>query len=1449
MPTISKLRIVNFKFEGGVNTLRNDAFNFKNTTSVVNLINGGGKTSLIHFILQVIKPEVSIAKRKIKNYFNKDNTAHAIIEWNIDDRKLVTGIVMRKSTVAVSGVEYFTYIFEYTDRGYTIETLPILENGKVIEFNDLKPIFKNLHIPIYTDDYKYRKMLEDYGIFKDEWEFVFSLNQDEGDIDTLFKNCSTTRKVLEKWIIPNISNEAKEDTQIFISNIEKNIDNFYKLANDIANVERYKTFLVDMNQLIESVNKCEETEVCYNKALTEISAFKKTVDDLYKNIDKIVADKDHELEEVNQEIAIIHFKINSFEYSKKKHKLDQMNNDLSSLIEIIKGISEAIAKLEYQRKLYEGASLYTSVTYYKNQIIKLETELQALRLKNEEVSTLLNQVKYSIKVMYQDQLKKDEDKLTYENDRFVKICEEIAAKNEAKNETSNEINEIQKRIDEHSRKIDGFNKFQNEVRNNIMTKYPNPVMLIEKNHLEYFKSLRNEMQDQYTNNSNEMDRLEEENVRINNDLENIHNRILQLKEEQINIENAIGRYSDDLLKVLKHIGRYGYDEKTLFESSIVESLKLQKNSLQLDKQQIDKQLIKTREQIKSIERGAFNTSEQLLDVLKENEIEYQLGLNWLKLQEKNSRERYMQLNPLIPYSVIIPEKYMKVIRTINFDSVDSLCSIVIKENLTTESIGDIEKSLIKVNHSNYFILPFYNDVIVDNDQFNSFRERLRENAIRLEKDSNDLESEIDGRKKAIDVLLAFTEQYNKDSLPSLIEKRDQIMDKTAKEDALKNVLITNGEENTKLVKSLRKKNDEIKEVISEISDDIQKLENYFVLEVEFNNHSDLKGRLGTEKKERNNYLNQLSEQLSQLQAEKETSLVNRTKIENEIERIEGELTQYISIKETEVLADDIQDLKAKEKGLENQLNREGLGNIKNIEDDIANYTTQMNRELDAIKELEVPLEEIRAITYDVNIYIRVKDDLKKLRETLEKRNEESTEKKIQLETFRKEVNDDYEKILNNPPYKEPIIFEDVDEDKKNRFLRDLGDYNKWKEQLDEAIATLKKDKNDLDIIKNRCDDRIKDRGINLIQVDKTLPINKITELRDKLEDVLVKHKESLNESSNAKTMTKERVHILYDKYSNPWLKGVAEFLLGLKDNEFRLFEYGNMKYLLDINKDHIQSQIEIIDKSITEVQKEKNNIVNIILQKINVLISDLNEFDSKSKISIQDNYSPKMIQLMIPSIMEEKKKDLIVKYLDDIVSEIVFLRENEENIDLKRIRQCLNDKFSINSLLNVVTPLDDYILKVYKPKETKQFSGWVKWEDVESETSGGEGSAALLFLFITIMTFKRYKTLIQKRQIGSFNNFFNMPKVLIMDNPFGDMSSGHLIKPVLALAEKYNVQLICFTAITDRSVIDQFELVYTMQTKYSLDGQTKVLEVEKTRDTYYNQEEKELQTIMFEMLN
>ena len=67
-----------------------------------------------------------------------------------------------------------------------------------------------------------------------------------------------------------------------------------------------------------------------------------------------------------------------------------------------------------------------------------------------------------------------------------------------------------------------------------------------------------------------------------------------------------------------------------------------------------------------------------------------------------------------------------------------------------------------------------------------------------------------------------------------------------------------------------------------------------------------------------------------------------------------------------------------------------------------------------------------------------------------------------------------------------------------------------------------------------------------------------------------------------------------------------------------------------------------------------------------------------------------------------------------------------------------------------------------------------------------------------------------------------------MDNPFGPISSDHLLRPLFDIAKKYNTQLICLTDLKQNSIMNQFKVIFMMKIVANVSGTMEYLKVEES---------------------
>ena len=101
-------------------------------------------------------------------------------------------------------------------------------------------------------------------------------------------------------------------------------------------------------------------------------------------------------------------------------------------------------------------------------------------------------------------------------------------------------------------------------------------------------------------------------------------------------------------------------------------------------------------------------------------------------------------------------------------------------------------------------------------------------------------------------------------------------------------------------------------------------------------------------------------------------------------------------------------------------------------------------------------------------------------------------------------------------------------------------------------------------------------------------------------------------------------------------------------------------------------------------------------------------------------------------------------------------------------------------------------------------SVYKRWEDTLTQSSGAEKFVVFFSVVLTLMNYTR-------SAVGLVSK--NSRSVLILDNPFGKITSAHLLRPMFDIAKHFNVQLICLSDINKSDVIGCFDCVIKMVIK------------------------------------
>ena len=70
--------------------------------------------------------------------------------------------------------------------------------------------------------------------------------------------------------------------------------------------------------------------------------------------------------------------------------------------------------------------------------------------------------------------------------------------------------------------------------------------------------------------------------------------------------------------------------------------------------------------------------------------------------------------------------------------------------------------------------------------------------------------------------------------------------------------------------------------------------------------------------------------------------------------------------------------------------------------------------------------------------------------------------------------------------------------------------------------------------------------------------------------------------------------------------------------------------------------------------------------------------------------------------------------------------------------------------------------------------------------------------------------------------------VFLVDNPFGEASSVHLLETLAGVTKKFDLQLVCLSALNQESITRNFDLIYQLSMHRAIYSKKSLLKIDKT---------------------
>ena len=409
MPQISKIRIVNFYYNNGHRMIPDELYDLTDAEgkhaldTLISLINGGGKSVLVQLMMQPVLPKARAAGRKLEGYFRRPGDhCFVVLEWLKDgsSEKLMTGIAIAAAQTAkaeetdsgTARIRYYTFYANYTD--YTgncnIIDLPLSGNEQErfvpAEFEDVRKLARKSggKMQVYSSDEnaKWADQLAQYGIFQQEWRSLMQpLNSVEGGMAEFFKGFKTSDALIDALLIPTIESRISGGQERSENSLAAMLTGFVRQYRaQSVKLERRSVcerYIQDMQAQKEQTDALWKLNDQKDTAVRGLFGFSAALHTEILSLETQQREQDEKLRHMQETYDRIRFEEASEHYYAAKQTAQASASQLAQAKQALDTLTEKAHETAERLAMMQAARHWEKCCRFESEIKALEVKLQA----------------------------------------------------------------------------------------------------------------------------------------------------------------------------------------------------------------------------------------------------------------------------------------------------------------------------------------------------------------------------------------------------------------------------------------------------------------------------------------------------------------------------------------------------------------------------------------------------------------------------------------------------------------------------------------------------------------------------------------------------------------------------------------------------------------------------------------------------------------------------------------------------------------------------------------------------------------------------------------------------------------------------------------------------------------------------------------------------------------
>lgn len=1435
MSRINRIRLVNFNYNHDATRISDELFNLNGVSTLFSLENGGGKSVLVQALSApfVHKAKRNFPKRPFVSYFTSDRPSFIMIEWLLDDHAgyLLTGMMVRRSpkmdedgSVNLDMINFIA--FYHGECEEDIRHLDVIDHdGKTVRlhsFGQVKEMFERYkrddakHFRSYdmnnaAQSRAYFDKLMEYRISWREWEnIIHKINEEEGGLSDLFSDCRNEKELIDKWFLDEIerklcsvsSGDDRDNNMMknFQELIEKYTQARHRQQDQIRLQARVRQFLTSAQPLQEKTENYTASDDEIHAVLSQMKGFCDEMTALKEESEVQEQTEESRMDGIETALARLQYEKLSADYYRKDARYQTVLAERQKAEETLNRDKEQQTETEKNLHIMEAARQAEGLRQEEREVSVLAQQLDDARHQEKDLTPEHDYLGYLLRSYYEGEVQKNRDAAAALKEKIQTNADAAAAMKKTRHEMEQkrtdlvqQCTSLKKDIEQYTEKEDNYNRRWNaSLCRNVTGKYGNELEAEKKAADAGLQQKKNELKQLQRDQQDLEDRIHTSRSLRDRTIQNASDNQTAVKEADHTLTDY-EKQKEVRLDILKYAD---LDENALYDTeSIANALKTKRAKVETVIQQLTIQDSEKENELESLTEGrTVELPAGFEEALQEKGIQFVFGLNWLQnnqYSEEENRE-LLKHNPFLPYAILLTDDQIETLKDADLKIFTSHpIPIVSRDSL--ENREDQAGPLLRYGSTSFYML--FNDGILNSAKLEEMIAALHREIAEIHQEQNDRQAEADAYHVKITELQSQTlteDRLEKARMDLSVlqaegEKlKKKIADLKAEEEKL-------NQKKADLAGSTEQKKQEIRDAESRRQDLAQLSQAY----QSYCRHLTELAAAEQAETDVQKRIDKTETDLEHLNDEATSLAVAQKELKGQAQAVMQKLQKYRSFEACQApssLAFDTADMAAVEERFE-IIEKKTSGTIQSLKEALSKAEQRRQKASHALNHYAEKNQLVPADWQDTVYDQDTADQLENRKRDLSAAIEEDHGKLNQAEknvgaaeSDRRNVLAD---ILKQCGKDEPLPAEEVHERdftrEEKRLQGEKESCAAEQERLAERIRLYASSRERFD-------------GFDLPEKGIETEENFRIYDDDRMRSYISRLNRAFNVSSkNRDDLQKDLEHDLDQlgrrpEYQEEYFKRPMISLL----NTLQQGSPHTFSEHLSAVVQSLQKRNEQLNVDLAFVKRDRAQLITQLFDYVKSVHTELGKIDVNSRIPLRGR-SVKMMTISRPDwntnagiyrVNLENSFDAMVEDGMKILNEK----------DASALHDLVGRRVTTRQLYDDTVHTANVHLSLRKVEANRDIP--ITWKEAAAN-SGGEGTLSAFVILSSLLYYMR------RDETDMFAQG-NEGKVMIMDNPFGKLSSPHLLDPLMEVARKNNTQLICLTALSGSQIYEHFDNIYVL---------------------------------------